>query len=256
VERGGEDQRSEPVLSVAALGKRFGERVALRDVSFELRAGELVAVVGPNGAGKTTLLSILAGVQRASSGDVAFPSSARTSAPATGASGGRGDAIGWAPQQAALYSKLTVRENLRLFARLERVADPERAVALMLEQTGLAARADDRVEQLSGGNRQRVNVAVALLAEPRVLALDEPSSALDPGQRARLWQFVGALASRGTTVLFSTHHLGEVRRYASRAIVLADGEVLFDGAPGGLLVGGETDLDAAFLRLLAERGHS
>jgi ABC-2 type transport system ATP-binding protein len=256
VERGGEDQRSEPVLSVAALGKRFGQRVALRDVSFELRAGELVAVVGPNGAGKTTLLSILAGVQRASSGDVTFPNGARASAPAAGESAYRAGAIGWAPQQAALYSKLTVRENLRLFARLERVDDPERAVALMLEQTGLAARADDRVEQLSGGNRQRVNVAVALLAEPRVLALDEPSSALDPGQRARLWQFVGALASRGTTVLFSTHHLGEVRRYASRAIVLADGEVLFDGAPGGLLVGGETDLDAAFLRLLAERGHS
>jgi ABC-2 type transport system ATP-binding protein len=256
VERGGEDQRSEPVLSVAALGKRFGERVALRDVSFELHAGELVAVVGPNGAGKTTLLSILAGVQRPSSGAVSFPNGARASTPATAASGHRADAIGWAPQQAALYSKLTARENLRLFARLERVDDPERAVARMLEQTGLAARADDRVEQLSGGNRQRVNVAVALLAEPRVLALDEPSSALDPGQRARLWRFVGALAARGTTVLFSTHHLGEVRRYASRAIVLADGEVLFDGAPGGLLVGPETDLEAAFLRLLDERGHS
>jgi ABC-2 type transport system ATP-binding protein len=256
VERGGEDQRSEPVLSVVALGKRFGERVALRDVSFELRAGELVAVVGPNGAGKTTLLSILAGVLGASSGDVDFPNGAHPSAPQSSASAHRGDAIGWAPQQAALYSKLTVRENLRLFARLERVDDPERAVALMLEQTGLVARADDRVEQLSGGNRQRVNVAVALLAEPRVLALDEPSSALDPGQRARLWQFVGALASRGTTVLFSTHQLGEVRRYASRAIVLADGEVLFDGAPGGLLVGGETDLEGAFLRLLQERGHS
>jgi hypothetical protein len=109
----------------------------------------------------------------------------------------------------------------------------------MLEQSGLSERADERVEQLSGGNRQRVNVAVALLAEPRVLALDEPSSALDPGQRARLWDFVGALAARGTSVLFSTHHLGEVRRYASRAIVLAEGEVLFDGAPEELMrVGG------------------
>ena len=256
MDRGGEDQRSEPVLQVAALGKRFGERVALRDVSFELRAGELVAVVGPNGAGKTTLLSILAGVQPASSGHVSFSGNAQASPPAASATGRGGDALGWAPQQAALYSKLTVRENLRLFARLEHVDDSEDAAARMLEQTGLVARADDRVEQLSGGNRQRVNVAVALVAEPPVLALDEPSSALDPGQRARLWQFIGALASRGTAVLFSTHHLGEVRRYATRAIVLADGEVLFDGAPSGLLAEGETDLEAAFLRLLEERGHS
>jgi ABC-2 type transport system ATP-binding protein len=254
VARGGEEQHSEPVLQVAALAKRFGERVALRDVSFELRAGELVAVVGPNGAGKTTLLSIIAGVQRASSGDVR-----------AGGDGRGGDAhdevtraIGWAPQQPALYSKLTVRENLRLFARLERVADVDPAVAQMLEQTGLRARADERVEQLSGGNRQRVNVALALLSKPRVLALDEPSSALDPGQRARLWQFVGSLAQRGTSVLFSTHHLGEVRRYASRAIVLADGELLFDGAPAELAAeagGAEGDLEGAFLAFLRERGH-
>jgi ABC-2 type transport system ATP-binding protein len=230
------ERSSEPVLRVNALAKSYGERAALREVSFELRAGELTAVVGPNGAGKTTLLSILAGVQRADAGNVDFAG-----------------AIGWAPQQAAVYSRLSVRENLRLFAQLEHVADPDASVAQMLEQTGLTARADERVERLSGGNRQRVNVAVALLGEPRVLALDEPSAALDPGQRARLWEFVGALAARGTSVLFSTHHLGEVRRYASRAIVLADGEVLFDGAPVELADGGE-DMEGAFLRLLDERG--
>jgi ABC-2 type transport system ATP-binding protein len=237
----------EPLLRVDALGKSFGERVALRDVSFELRSGELVALVGPNGAGKTTLLSILAGVQRTSAGGVRFDA--------------RGDIdgqrlVGWAPQQAALYSKLTVRENLRLFARLEHVADVDDAVARMLEQTGLSERADDRVEALSGGNRQRVNVALALLSRPRVLALDEPSSALDPAQRARLWEFVGALAGGGTSVLFSTHHLGEVRRYASRAIVLVDGVVLFDGAPEGLArAGGDAgDLEGAFLSLVQERG--
>ena len=241
------EQRAEPVLRVERLSKRFGERVALRDVSFELGAGELVAVVGPNGAGKTTLLSILAGVQRASGGAVSFadPDADERS-------------VGWAPQQTAVYSKLTVRENLRLFARLEHVADADVAVERMLEQTGLGERADDRVEKLSGGNRQRVNVALALLSEPRVLALDEPSSALDPAQRARLWQFVDALATRGTSVLFSTHHLGEVRRYASRAIVLADGEVLFDGAPAELArAGGDSnDLEGSFLKLLHERGHA
>ena len=237
----------QPVLSVRSLAKRYGEREALRDVSFDVHAGELVAVVGPNGAGKTTLLSILAGAQRASAGSV--------SGPAAGAGTGR---IGWAPQQAAVYSKLTVRENLRLFARLERVADADSAVARMLQQTGLLERADERVQRLSGGNRQRVNVALALLADPPALALDEPTSALDPGQRARLWEFVGALAARGTSVLFSTHHLGEVRRYAGRAIVLADGEVLFDGAPAELLSGGgaSEDLEGAFLELLAKRGHA
>jgi ABC-2 type transport system ATP-binding protein len=234
---------SEPVLRAEGLGKRFGERVALSEVSFELRPGELVAIVGPNGAGKTTLLSILAGVQHASSGSVA--GTAATAGPR---------AIGWAPQQTAVYSRLTVRENLLLFARLEHVPDPAAAVARMLEQTGLSERADERVERLSGGNRQRVNVALALLADPLVLALDEPTSALDPGQRARLWAFVGELAARGKAVLFSTHHLGEVRRYATRAIVLADGEVLFDGAVEDLLGRGE-DPEGSFLRLLRERGH-
>jgi ABC-2 type transport system ATP-binding protein len=239
----------DPVLSVRGLAKRYGEREALRGVTFDVRAGELAAVVGPNGAGKTTLLSIVAGAQSATAGSVS----------GSAVAGGAGR-IGWAPQQPALYSKLTVRENLRLFARLEGVADTDAAVARMLEQTGLDERADERVQRLSGGNRQRVNVALGLLADPQVLALDEPSSALDPGQRARLWQFVGGLAQRGTSVLFSTHHLGEVRRYATRAIVLADGELLFDGAPADLIrVAGAAagdDLEGAFLALLEERGHA
>ena len=168
-------------------------------------------------------------------------------------------AIGWAPQQPAVYAKLSVAENLRLFARLEGVADPDGAVALMLEQTGLGERADERVERLSGGNRQRVNVALGLIAGPPVLALDEPTSALDPGQRERLWEFVGALARGGTAVLFSTHHLGEVRSYATRAIVLADGELLFDGSPAELIAaggGGEQDFERAFVAFLRARGHS
>jgi ABC-2 type transport system ATP-binding protein len=240
---------AEPLLSVRDLAKRYGEQLALSNVGFDLRAGELVAVVGPNGAGKTTLLSILAGVQRASGGSV--------SGPAADAKGRR--AIGWAPQQSALYTKLSVEENLHLFARLEKVADPQAAVAGMLEQTGLRDRAHELVERLSGGNRQRVNVALGLIADPLVLALDEPSSALDPGQRARLWEFVGALAERGTSVLFSTHHLGEVSRYATRAIVLADGQVLFDGAPGELGAASgssDDDFEGAFLAFLRERSRS
>ncbi len=225
------------VLSVSALGKRYGELEALTDVSFALDAGEIVAVLGPNGAGKTTLLSILAGVQRPSSGTV----------------GGDPRKIGWAPQQSALYSKLTVAENLALFARLEEVADPATAVRRMLEQTGLADRADEPVGRLSGGNRQRVNVAIGLIADPPVLALDEPSAALDPQQRERLWEFVATLAE--TAVIFSSHNVGEAQRHADRVLVLAGGRLLFDGSVDGLLAaGGESQdgaLEPALVRFLA-----
>src|SRR6201993_5108593 len=123
-------------LSARSLTKRFGTRAALRAISFDLHAGELVGIIGPNGAGKTTLLSILAGVLRADEGELRRPD----------------DGIGWVPQQPALYSKLSVAENLRLFARLERLADPAAAVARMLAQTGLQDRADEEVGRLSGGN--------------------------------------------------------------------------------------------------------
>ena len=229
-------------IAAAAVTKRYGRREALRDVSFEAHPGEVVAVIGPNGAGKTTLLSILAGLQPPTSGTVS-----RTPRE-----------VGWVPQQPAVYAKLSVAENLRLFARLERVGDPDAVVARMLEQTGLGARADDELGTLSGGNRQRVNIAVGLLADPPVLALDEPSSSLDPRQRERLWKFIGLLAAAGTAVVFSTHNVGEAERYADRVLVLADGEVLFTGSPADLeaLVGGDPrDFEAAFVRFLHDRGH-
>jgi ABC-2 type transport system ATP-binding protein len=235
-------------LSVRALGKHFGELQALRDISFDAHEREIVAVVGPNGAGKTTLLSIIAGTQAASTGSVSGPS------PADG--GGR--EVGWAPQQPALYSKLSVAENMRLFARLEGVADPDAEVARMLEQTGLGGRADDLLGQLSGGNRQRVNVAVGLLGNPRVLALDEPSSALDPRQRERLWRFIRGLADAGTSVVFSTHNVGEAERYGDRVIVLDEGRMIFDGTPEALMqaapAGAAGDFEQALVSFLAE-GH-
>jgi ABC-2 type transport system ATP-binding protein len=230
---------AEPVLRVEGLCKRYGRRTALQDVGFVAHAGELVAVIGPNGAGKTTLLSILAGVQAPSAGTV-------ERAPGE---------IGWVPQQPALYSKLSVVENLRLFARLERVPDPERVVARMLDQTGLGERAGERVDRLSGGNRQRVNVALGLLSSPPVILLDEPSSSLDPGQRERLWLLVGELAAGGTSVVFSTHIVGEAERYARRVLVLDQGSLLFCGSPAELArTGGGADFEQAFVAFLRSRG--
>ncbi|MGH2911224.1 MAG: ABC transporter ATP-binding protein [Solirubrobacteraceae bacterium] len=232
--------QSEPVLRVEGLGKRYGSREALCDVSFATRVGEMVAVIGPNGAGKTTLLSILGGVQPPSAGTV------RHSGP-----------IGWVPQQPALYSKLSVAENLRLFARLERVGNPEVAVARMLAQTGLTDRAGERVDRLSGGNRQRVNVALGLLADPPAILLDEPSSSLDPGQRERLWQFIGELVEGGTSVVFSTHIVGEAERYAHRVLVLDGGVLLFDGPPAQLKGdSGQEDFERAVVSFLRERART
>jgi ABC-2 type transport system ATP-binding protein len=224
-------------LRAEGVSKHYGERKAVDGVSFEAQAGERLAIIGPNGAGKTTLLQILAGALAATRGRVVAE---------------RG--IGWVPQQAAVYGKLSVSENLRLFARLEDVEDVEATVERMLDQTGLRERAGEEVSRLSGGNRQRLNIAVGLLSEPPVVLLDEPSSSLDPRQREVLWQFVNGLAARGTTVVYSTHNVGEAEHYADRVLVLADGELLFTGTPAELR-GDATHFENAFVRFLHNKGH-
>ena len=211
-------------MRVAGVAKRFGATAALREISFELHPGERVAIIGPNGAGKTTLLQILAGGMTPDRGEVDLP-------PA-----------GWVPQRAAVYTKLTVRENLQLFGRLEKA--PAERVMRMLELTEL--RGDEETGKLSGGNRQRLNIAVGLLGDPSLVLLDEPSASLDPAQRERLWAFIATLEA---TVLYTTHDVGEADRHADRVLVLAGGELLYMGTPAELA--GERDLETAFLDLCA-----
>jgi ABC-2 type transport system ATP-binding protein len=207
--------------------KRFGSREALRGVSLEAGPGELVAIIGPNGAGKTTLLSILAGIAKPDGGEVEASSGA----------------VGWVPQQAALYRRLTVEENLLLFARLEQHEDPHASTEEMLKLTGLEERRGEIVARLSGGNQQRINIAIGLLSRPAVLLLDEPSV--------------------GTTVIFSTHDIQEAERYGGRVLVLADGESLFDGSAEELREAvrreapesADRDFETAFVAYLQHRGH-
>jgi ABC-2 type transport system ATP-binding protein len=201
-------KQSDPVISGADLRYAYGARQAVDGVSLTLGAGEMVALIGPNGAGKTTLLSMLAGVLGPTGGTVAAP--------------GR---VGWVPQRSAVYSRLTVAENLRFFARLEGLVDVEGAVGAMVAQMQLTERAGEPVGRLSGGNRQRVNVGIGLLGAPAVLLLDEPTSALDPVQRGRLWEFIQSFVDTGTAVLFSTHDMEEAGRQPDRVLEMVGGRL-------------------------------
>jgi ABC-2 type transport system ATP-binding protein len=219
-------------LVAQGLTRRFGERTAVDDVSFAAEAGESVAIVGPNGAGKTTLLSMIAGVQDPDDGTLETPP------------GG----VGWVPQRAAVYGKLSVRENLELFATFEEVPDRADAVDRTLERIGLADRADDRTEGLSGGMRQRVSIGIGLIADPPVLLLDEPTAALDPLQRDRLWKLLNGLAADGIAIVYSSHSASEVQNHADRVLVMDGGLLVYDGKPSE--IGHGVDFEASFVEFL------
>jgi len=199
------------VIRAIRVARRYGDVVALAPTDLELAAGETVALVGPNGAGKSTLLALLAGALEPSEGTVV--TSAR---------------VGWVPQRPAHYARLTARENLELFARLEGVADPAAAADALLERFSLPA-GERPSGELSVGNRQRLNVALSLLGSPQALLLDEPTAALDPGQRRRVWEVVGALRDVGGAVCFATQNLEELE-HADRTVVLLDGRIV-DATP-------------------------
>ncbi len=196
-----------PLVRAVAVARRFGDVVALAPTDVELFPGETVALVGPNGAGKSTLLSVLAGALEPSEGVVEVHAT-----------------VGWVPQRPAHYSRLSARENLELFAELEGVREPRAAAQRLLERFSLPKEPRPSGE-LSVGNRQRLNVALSLLGEPRVLLLDEPTAPLDPGQRRRLWEVVNALRGEGGAVCFATQNLEEVE-HADRVLVLQDGRLV------------------------------
>ncbi len=179
-----------------------------------MRGSEALALIGPNGAGKSTLLSILAGSLDPSEGSVV-----RAEPPPR---------IGWVPQRPAQYGRLSARENLELFARLEGVDDLVGTVARLLAAVDLP---DGRkpAAELSAGNQQRLNLALALLSDPEVLLLDEPTASLDPGQRRRLWSLAARVKEQGGAVVFATQNLDEVARFADRVAVLREGRMVYEG---------------------------
>lgn len=198
-----------PLLAARGVSRRFGEHVALAATDLEVHRGEALALVGPNGAGKSTLLAILAGAVEPSEGSVERAEGVRA---------------GWMPQRPAHYGRLSPRQNLELFARLEQAGDPQR----MLERLELPD--DDRpAATLSVGNRQRLDLAISLLPDPHVLLLDEPTAALDPRQRRRLWETARGVRDAGGAVVLVTQNLEDLEHVADRVAALLDGRVVFDG---------------------------
>jgi ABC-type multidrug transport system ATPase subunit len=197
------------LLVARGVSRRFGEHVALEPADVEVRAGEVLALVGPNGAGKSTLLGILAG---------AMPPSAGSVEP------GDGVRVGWMPQRPAHYGRLSARQNLELFAQLQGAAGAD-ALLSRLELPD-----DERpASALSVGNRQRLDLAISLLGDPQVLLLDEPTAALDPRQRRRLWETARAVRDAGGAVVLVTQNVEDLEHIADRVAALLEGRIVFDG---------------------------
>ncbi len=219
---------SDPVIVARNLGKTYGDVEAVKDLSFSVDAGRIVGLLGPNGAGKTTTVNLLTTLVRADTGtasvggfDVATqPDQVRR-------------LIGLAGQAAAVDEKLTARENLELFGRLSRISRPERKrrVEELIERFDMEEFADRVAGTYSGGQRRRLDVVAALVADPPALFLDEPTTGLDPRSRAELWDAISQLASQGTGIVLTTQYLDEADRLADEVFIIDRGTIIASGTP-------------------------
>jgi ABC-2 type transport system ATP-binding protein len=215
-------------IRVEELRKTYGDTKAVDGVTLEVRTGEFFGILGPNGAGKTTMLEIIEGLRRPDSGDVEL----------LGASPWRRDAvearrIGVQFQAAAFFERLTAREQIRTFAALYGLG-PTPADA-WLERVALTHKADTRTEDLSGGQLQRLAIACALVHEPELVFLDEPTAALDPQARRNLWDLLRSLNESGRTVVLTTHHMDEAEALCDRVAIMDHGRILVNDRPNNLV---------------------
>jgi ABC-2 type transport system ATP-binding protein len=213
-------------IIVKDLVKRYGRFTAVQDVSFEVASGQVTALLGPNGAGKTTTIEILEGFLAPTAGSVQVLGAN----PRTGGRAWRAK-IGLVLQTTSLDAQLTVTEALTMFRTL--YPNPLR-VGEVLNLIDLASDARTKIGALSGGQRRRVDLGLAIIGQPEMLFLDEPTTGLDPEARRRLWSVIENLAAGGSTVLLTTHYMDEAQHLASRIVVLADGRVVADAAPDEL----------------------
>jgi ABC-2 type transport system ATP-binding protein len=231
-------------VSVDGLRVRRGTRVVLRDVSFEVPRGSVTGLLGPSGCGKTTLMRSVVGVQIVEGGTVTVLGEPAGSPRLR-------DKIGYATQNPSVYADLTVSESLRYFASILRA--PASDVARVIDEVGLGTHADHIVGELSGGQLSRASLAVALLGQPELLVLDEPTVGLDPLLREELWVLFRKLADRGVTLLVSSHVMDEAAR-CERLLLMREGRILADDTPSALRTAtGADDLEQAFLQLVRQQ---
>jgi ABC-2 type transport system ATP-binding protein len=218
-----------PVVSVRGLTKSYRDFEALKGVDFELRAGEVFGLLGPNGAGKTTTIEILEGYRRRDAGEVevlgADPESAGLD--------WRGR-IGVVLQSSAMYENLTVTEQLAQFGGYY---EHPRPVDEVIELIGLEEKRETRARRLSGGQRRRLDLGLALIGDPELIFLDEPTTGFDPGARRRAWETIRSLRGLGKTILLTTHYLDEVEQLADRVAVLREGRIVASGTVQELVGG-------------------
>jgi ABC-2 type transport system ATP-binding protein len=211
------------VISVHGLRKRYGDNEAVRGIDLEVRRGEIFAFLGPNGAGKTTAVEILEGFRHASDGSISVLGADPWKAPSSWR-----ERIGIVLQESAAEPGLTVRECLSLYAGYYR---KPRDVEETLELVALSAQGDQRATALSGGQRRRLDVALALVGDPELIFLDEPTTGFDPAARRAAWEVIAGLRELGKTILLTTHYMEEAERLADRIAVIAAGEIVAQGTP-------------------------
>ena len=211
------------MLRIEKINKRYGDRLVLQDLNFSIAEGEVYGLLGPNGAGKTTTINIICDLLRADSGTIYIEDQSVCQATKK--------LIGIAPQENLLYQSLTCRENLDFFARIYGLSKSKRVeqVGHCLEAVNLVERANSPVETLSGGMQRRLSVAIALVHQPKLVILDEPTTGLDIEARYELWELIRQLKSQGITTLLTTHLLEEAERLCQRIGILKEGKLLAEG---------------------------
>jgi ABC-2 type transport system ATP-binding protein len=226
------------VLQARDLRKRYGSIEAVRGVSFEIAEGETYGLLGPNGAGKTTTISMVCGLLARDGGEVVLDGNP-IDVGAVAAKAG----IGYVPQDLAIYPDLTGHENLEFFGRLYGLSGGalRTRVAEVLEIVGLTARARDRTDKYSGGMQRRLNIAIGLLHQPRLLLLDEPTVGVDPHSRNAILESIAKLGKEGMAILYTTHYMEEAERLCDRVGIIDAGEIRAEGTQQELvaLIGGQ-----------------